>query len=124
MSIRDTITQRRLLTKDQLELMLRPVYSFKLTNKQVSYNRSRTGHVLFMFLHDQASKKTVLVTLAYIGAAVNNSLSFQTNMYRVSCIDLELVIILAFLGKDTLKRCIVRIEFSPLVQKSASKGHY
>ena len=33
-----------------------------------------------------------------------NSLSFQTNRYRVSCIDLELIIILAFLGKDTLKR--------------------
>ena len=50
--------------------MLRPVHSFKLTNKQVSYNRSGTGRVLFMFLQDQASKKTVLVTLAYIVAAV------------------------------------------------------
>ena len=32
---RDTITQRRLLMKNQLESMQRPVHSVKLTNKQV-----------------------------------------------------------------------------------------
>ena len=70
MSIRDTITQRRLLMKDQLESMMRPVHSLKLTNKRVSYNYCGMGRVLFMFLHDQASKKTVLILLAYIVAAV------------------------------------------------------
>ena len=34
-----------------------------------------------------------------------DSLSFQNNIPRVSCIDLELIIILAFVIKDTLKRC-------------------
>ena len=34
-----------------------------------------------------------------------NSLSFQTDMWRVSGINLELVIILAFLDRDILKRC-------------------
>ena len=75
MSVKDTIDQRRLLTIDQFEEDAETKTFLKLTNKQVSYDSSRTGHILFWFIlfhikYNLTSKKNILITLACIVAAL------------------------------------------------------
>ena len=50
-SVKGTVDQRRLLTIDQLEVDAETKTLLKLTIKQVSYDSSRTGCILFLFIY-------------------------------------------------------------------------
>ena len=106
--------------------MLRPIHPFRIHSLNLQDQGQCTApgqctvHIFMIRYHTTIVKRVVYCSCFTsssrqenysCNASVHNCnstrivLSFQINKYRVSCIDLELIIILAFLGKDTLERC-------------------